>query len=187
MIVSWGCYSLLPNIPKKLIVSVTVLVISVLFYLTSKQVTYWKNDYTLFSHAINVTKDNYFAYNSIGVYLEQSGQTNESIVAYSKAIAINPTFEDAHYNLATLYMRIGRLEDAIKHYRIALNLNPGKIVALNNLAAVYVRKGRIDEAIPLVQKALELAQSTKNEAMVRDLTGNLNALKTSNITFEEKK
>ena len=38
---------------------------------------------------------------------------------YEKALAINPGYASAHYNLASLQMTQGKLTDAIAHFAIA--------------------------------------------------------------------
>ena len=43
--------------------------------LTLRQVQYWRNSETLFTHAVQVTKNNYLAYNNLGFYQSAAGKT----------------------------------------------------------------------------------------------------------------
>ena len=63
------------------------------------------------------------------------------------------------------------------HYQKALEINPNRLETINNLAFVYLLNNQATEAIPLLQKALSLAKAAGDEAKIRELTKNLEALK----------
>ena len=59
---------------------------------------------------------------NLGVSVEDQGRTSEAIAAYDRALALDPTMADAHFNLARLYEVIGRksrdelvLRRAVRH------------------------------------------------------------------------
>jgi tetratricopeptide (TPR) repeat protein len=47
--------------------------------------------------------------------LEDSSRYDEAIEAYQQALAADPDFADAHYNLARLYEVVGKPQHAIRH------------------------------------------------------------------------
>lgn len=53
---------------------------------------------------------------------------------YQRAIQINPTFADAHSNLASIYKDTGNINDAISSYKTALKIKPNYHDAFCNLA-----------------------------------------------------
>ena len=106
-----------------------------------------------------------------------AGQTNDAKAYYQKAIDINPAYGDAHYNLALILRHLGRMDEAIAHYRKALEINPNRLETINNLAVAYILNNQATDAIPLLQKALSLAKAAGDEAKIRELTENLEALK----------
>ena len=59
-----------------------------------------------------------------------------------EAIDIDPTFAEAHNNLANTYARVQRFDDAIRHYELALKYKPNFSTASQNLAAVRKMKLR---------------------------------------------
>ena len=60
------------------------LALTTLFILTCKQVGYWKNSTTLFSNAVAVTKNNWYAYNNLANSLAREGKVNDALSAMSK-------------------------------------------------------------------------------------------------------
>ena len=46
---------------------------------------------------------------NLGVVIEDEARVSEAIAAYERAIAIDPAFVDAHFNLARLLELVGRL------------------------------------------------------------------------------
>ena len=59
---------------------------------------------------------------NLGVSVEDQGRTSEAIVAYERALAIDPMLADAHFNVARLFEAVGRssadelvLRRAVRH------------------------------------------------------------------------
>ncbi len=50
----------------------------------------------------------------------------EAIPAYRQALALDPDFADAHYNVALLFEARGRRSEAITHFRAARKLYGGR-------------------------------------------------------------
>ena len=69
IILAWGLPELLSKWPQRKIALGLSMVISLttLGILAHQQVGIWNNNFTLFSHAIDVTSNNYIAYNNLGV------------------------------------------------------------------------------------------------------------------------
>jgi predicted Zn-dependent protease len=58
---------------------------------------------------------------NLGVLLDDQHRGAEALEAYEAAVASDPEFADAHYNLGLLYESLGRAKDAIRHmarYRV---------------------------------------------------------------------
>jgi tetratricopeptide (TPR) repeat protein len=178
IMIAWGLDTFANRMQNRKIAPMTTALAIILLAMcctTWQQVGYWKNDLTLFSHALKVTKDNDVAYNNLGFYYEQLDSTNEAITYYQEALNINP-YGDAHYNLGNMLLQSGRMNEAIDHYQKALEINPNKINALSNLAGAYVQTNQPAKAVPLMQRAIALAKAARDESQVNDLTGNLEHL-----------
>ena len=70
------------------------------------------------------------------------------------AIRLEPTFADAHYELANLHREQRQLAQAIEGYRQTIRLRPSHVGPYNNLAIVLRDLGRLDEAAQCCRQAL---------------------------------
>jgi len=120
------------------------------------QVPHWKNDYEMFEHARQVTKDNYMAYTAVGgIYLRQ-GDFDRAMTNFAVALEIRPTFPDIHLSLGYAMLYRGRFSDAEKEFLEALRLQPRYPEARVNLAKSYQFMGNLDAAVSNYQQALVL-------------------------------
>jgi len=120
------------------------------------QVGYWKDSLSLFTHTIQVTTNNYVAYNSSGVALAEQGRFEEAIDRYLRALRIKPDYAEAQCNLGLALEREGRHEEAISHYLEALRLDPNHATAHNNLGNALADQGKLEEAISHYTEALRI-------------------------------
>lgn len=158
IILVWGVFNLLPEekIRKTILLPASAIVLSVLVILTWQQCGYWKNSTTLFSHALQVTKNNYLAHTNLGIALAEEGKTEEAISHYRAALQIKPNDDNTHYNLANSLKKQGAIDDAIVHYREAVKWNPDYSKAHNNLGVYLEAQGLHDEAILHYRQALQI-------------------------------
>jgi tetratricopeptide (TPR) repeat protein len=137
------------------------LVLGSCLVLTERQLSYWRNDETLSSHAIAVTKNNCLAHNNLGVALARQGRQAEAIANFQEAIRINPYWVSAHNNLAGSLDDTGKPEEALVEYRQAMQLdlmqlNSNQSVAHGNIGRVLAELGRFDEAMGQLKEAARL-------------------------------
>jgi tetratricopeptide (TPR) repeat protein len=116
-------------------------------WLTHAQVQYWTNSETLFRRAVDVTRDNYLAYNNLGFYLSSQGRVAEAMTNYAKSLQINPNYEDALNNMGYALANQKKHAEAIPYYEAALRVRPGHVEVHNNLGNALSEVGRLDEAI----------------------------------------
>jgi tetratricopeptide (TPR) repeat protein len=141
---------------RKIIIIPAAIILAALAFLTWQQCGYWKNTSTLFSHALQVTKNNYLAHSNLGVALAEEGKTQEAISHYRAALQIKPNDDNTHYNLANALKKQGAIDEAIVHYREAVKWNPSYSKAHNNLGVYLDAQGLSDEAILHYRQALQI-------------------------------
>ena len=158
MIISWGGASLFRKLSEKTAVRAiaAIAAIAVLMLVSHNQLKHWKNSITLFSHALNVTKNNDVAHYNLGVALGEKGDMDQAIHHYYEGLKINPNMAEGHNNLANALIKKGMLDQAIAHFRHALELNPELVQAHSNLGNALIEKGLIDPAIEHFSQALKL-------------------------------
>jgi tetratricopeptide (TPR) repeat protein len=123
--------------------------------LTPIQTGYWRDSDTLFEHAVAVTENNYLAYNNLGYFLSNRGETEKAMKYYQSALRINPNYDEAHNNLGFGWAALGHYPEATNEYIKALSLNPRLTEAHNNLGNALASLGLTDAAIHEYQVALE--------------------------------
>ena len=130
--------------------------LSALTVCTWLQVGYWHNSYTLFTHALNVTSDNYIAHLNLGNVCLKEQDVHQAISHYNKAIAIHKDYAEAHYNLGIALGLQEEYDKAISQYHTALRLKKDHWKARFHLANALARSGQLDEAISQYEKVIEL-------------------------------
>jgi len=123
---------------------------------TEHQLSYWKNDELLFSHALAFTKNNDVAHINLGVAFEKQGGQVEALAQYQEALRINSHNVQAHNNLGILLSEMGKTDEALAQYQEALKLNPGAPLAHDNLGTLLVKLSRFYEAMSQYEEAARL-------------------------------
>jgi tetratricopeptide (TPR) repeat protein len=121
---------------------------------THRQVKYWRDDLTVFEHALTVTGRSATAHYQVGTDLEQAGKYNLAIGHFQEALEADPTLTDAYYGQAYSLERLGRPEEALKKCQAALQVTPGLEWAHNRLSALLWKLGRHEEAMRQCAEAL---------------------------------
>jgi len=158
IIIAWGVPDILKGIHyRKLILAVSATtVLLVLAACSWLQAGYWRNNITLYEHALEVTENNHLAHNNLGVALKQQGKINEAIIHWRLALDIFPAYGDAIANLAPELVERRRPDEAIKYCTEFLQKGRDHCEVRNNLGNAYRAKGELDEAIKHYQGALVL-------------------------------
>jgi cytochrome c-type biogenesis protein CcmH/NrfG len=134
----------------------TALVLAVLGMVSYRQVGYWKNNYTLFLHAVEATNDNAVAYNNLGNACLEFGRYQDAVESLKQALKIKPGFVNAYLGLGMAYVNLGKYQDAIEAYQQVIKIRPDLMEAYLNLGAVYRNVGRWQEAIETYREALRI-------------------------------
>ncbi|HEY2082325.1 MAG TPA: tetratricopeptide repeat protein, partial [Verrucomicrobiae bacterium] len=159
IMVAYGAADLVRRfrIPKIAIAAVAAVVLAANLFATERQLGYWQNSEMLFTHTLELTKDNAVAHLNLGVALEQDNRQPEALAEYRKAVEIDPHRVQVHNNLANLLAAMGSRDEALKEYQEALRLNPNAALAHVNLGTLLVDMGRFDDAMREYSEAGRLA------------------------------
>lgn len=123
---------------------------------TWRQIGYWRDDYHLSQHALQVTSENYVAHSILGIAFAKRGDMQRAVQEYQKSLAINPGHSIASNNLAVAFAVKGDSDAAIKGYRAILLMNPNFFNAHFNLGLALAEKGDVDAATAEFRAALAI-------------------------------
>ena len=123
---------------------------------TWRQVGHWQNSITLFQHTVEVTRDNHFAHNNLGVALARDGRLAEATYHYFQALRIKPDRAEVHNNLGNALAAQGSVDKAVDHYYRAIKIDANNARAYNNLGNLLANQGKMEEAISHYHEALRL-------------------------------
>jgi lipoprotein NlpI len=156
----WGKVSMSENWQlsfRLLGASMAVGVFIVLSYLTFTQIGIWKNSLDLWSYVINEEPERVpLAYNQRGMAFYDMGRLDFARKDFEKAIALNPSYIDAHNNLGMTLYKTGGLDDAIEEFDKAIALDASYKEAYNNRGMIFNDKGQLDRAIEDFKMAITL-------------------------------
>ena len=146
------------HVPLMLVRAVSVCVLVALAVVSHRQVGFWSDHVTLWTHATEVTHDNWVAENNLGAALLKQSRVEDAIPHFRAAVAINPDDPNSNLNIGTYEQMHGNLPAAIERYRKAAELARNirtKARAYNNLAYAYKEIGDYPEAKQSFQDAVK--------------------------------
>jgi tetratricopeptide (TPR) repeat protein len=105
-----------------------------------------------------------------GMALCAAGAVQEGLAQLTHAVNLDPANSALRYQVAVTLARYQQHDQAIAHFLRILRLDPRHTGALVALAASYAAAGQMDKALGCLQGALQIAQSTGNEQLARQIT-----------------
>ncbi len=124
--------------------------------LTGIQVQYWRDDISLYQHAVAVVHDNYVAYFNLASALDAQGKTDEAIAQLREAVRVRPNYVPARAELGQLLARAGHPDEALSELQTAVKLRPDDSVAHFRLGSVLGTLGRTSDAAAEFSQAVRL-------------------------------
>jgi Tfp pilus assembly protein PilF len=156
LILVWGLCEVTKQWRQQTLILSTLLTVALIpcIIISRHQIAFWQDDITLWTRAINVTKDNYVAHDNLGVVLRPT-QADAAFKEFQEAVRINPDFADAQRYLADEFQARGLLDEAIIHDLKSLETDPTSAWAEYALGWAFYKKGQVDEAVAHFQRAVK--------------------------------
>ncbi len=123
---------------------------------TSVQLSYWKDTNTLFSHAYQLTRQNYMALTVMGSVLAKEGKLDAAVADFRMALKLKPGFPEAYFYLGNALEQQGKTEEAIADYKMALWYKPISEQTHIFLGMILGKQLKYDEAAAQYRAALEI-------------------------------
>lgn len=153
LLIVWESWHWLSRVPAgRSVAGVTAAVATaVCVWLTTSQVTVWRNADTLFAHALAVDPKNWYAHLLVGDLRLKAGHPDEAFEHFQLVLKERPGHSDALNNLGWIHQ--GRKEWAVaeRYYRQALAGDPRHATAMHNLVSLLKQQNRIADAAGLLE------------------------------------
>ena len=177
VMVTWGFPELLTNWRHK---KIAILSISLVIYLTLTaltwfQVRYWRNNLSLYQHAITVTKNNHVAHNNLGAALLKAGRGTKATRHFMRALEIKPDDHQALTNFHAAVRTNRTIDQSIDSVERLLTIYHENSSLYYILGVLYGQKGALRHSVENYQRALsfhpEFAQAQFDLAFKYSLLG----------------
>jgi Flp pilus assembly protein TadD len=148
IMISWGLKAVVEKVPKtRILLCASVLgAVAILTVLTAKQVGVWRDSFSLFSHALEVTKDNKTARNNLGVALINQHRLEEALPYFFENLRRKNPDDSTYYNAAICLAKLGRCDESDLLFREAVRLNPRELRARADYAGSLIRRNNAEKA-----------------------------------------
>jgi superkiller protein 3 len=111
--------------------------------------------------AVTLNTDDERGYSKLGVALWEKDYLEEALVAYHKAVEINPENAYSQNNLGILYLDgLEDAEESLEYFEAAIALNPNYTLAYFNAGRAYQAMSENTRAAEYYQMALDLNKIT---------------------------
>ena len=159
------------HLPAALLPVASVILLVVLTLATHRQLGFWDDNYTMWSHALDVTKNNWVAEDMVAGLLASQGKTDEALAHYQAALVILPNDPGANLSIAINLQGRGNPAEAIRYYKVAISgmddpLEQAK--AYQNMAVAYRDMGDHTDSVDSFRESVVCVR--KRSARLTDLT-----------------
>jgi tetratricopeptide (TPR) repeat protein len=140
----------------------SIVVLLALAVVAHRQIEYWSDNITLWSHTLQVTKDNWLAEDNLGGALMEDGKLEKAIDHFRAAAAIYPQEPVSHLDIGFYEQQHKNWPQAIEEYYKVLELTPSpklRSEVYNNLAIINRDLGDYASARDNFQRAVDISPS----------------------------
>ncbi len=156
--ITWGASLLLSKISSSktpaAVVAMGILVACV--GLTRAQVETWRDDNSLYRHALESTDNNFIAHSMLGNHLMTIHRYNEAKNHYLEARRIFPAEPKILINLGIVHLKLDEYAETEQALREALVHYPDHLAAHLNLARALIKNKKVTEAEKHLREAIRI-------------------------------
>jgi tetratricopeptide (TPR) repeat protein len=159
IVVAWGLagISTLSGLWRTVATLGTAVLLSACLLVTRHQLGYWRDNVTLFSHALEVTREhNFTSYLMLGNTYWESGNLDKAAENYGSALHVIPTSKTVRYQLGHVLLLLKKFEEAGIQFSEIVRLGPEDAFAHKCLGYTMAAQGKYAEAEAEFATALQL-------------------------------
>ena len=161
LMIVWGLgdWAKRRSINAGVLAAASVAAVLALSWVTHVQLSYWHDDYRLWTHTLAVNPHNYVAENNFGLALARQGRREEAAAHFRTAAALAPEDATSQLNLGVYAQEQGDAQQAILRYQRVLQLAADpqlRASAYANLGTIYFANRDYPRAKEYFDAALRL-------------------------------
>jgi Flp pilus assembly protein TadD len=141
--------------------------------LSWRQTTYWRDSFSLFEHALEVTPANFIAENNLGQAYVEVGRPDLAYAHFLRSTQEKPHFGLAHYNLGVVLAGQNRNDDARKEFLMAIQYGQETMDvahAYHNLGVALLAEQQWNDARAAFSEAIRLMPNKPSSYLARGFT-----------------
>lgn len=123
----------------------------ILAMVTNRQLKYWKDGYSIFSHTVEVTDNNWVALHNLGLINFNQGQVDKAIILFKESIRAKPSYTLPYIGLGVAYMSRHEYPEAIEAFNWVLKFDSQNQEANYSLGCMYLEQGNRVSALEAYQ------------------------------------
>lgn len=144
------------RLPREITLTLFIIIATGLSLRTIKRNQDWKNEDTLWTATVAISKSSPNAHNNMGDVYTRHGQLELAAAEFAKAIELQPSYAEAYHNLGNALFQMGQKEKAVEVYLKAIEIKPQLWQAHQNVATIFYDLGKKQEAIQHLKTAQQL-------------------------------
>jgi tetratricopeptide (TPR) repeat protein len=154
IMLAWGVGDLLKS--KKAFFAVFAVAVMLFSILSFRQVSYWKDNETIYRRALAVTKDNFLISHNLCYTLTLQDRLDEAEPLCRAALELKPNYYEAYNTLGILQIKRGNYAEAERNFKIVTENVPNFTLAYANLSVAQSLQKKPEEAEANLEKAVKL-------------------------------
>ena len=156
ILVTWALNDLLGSQRgKQFLATTAAATLIACLIITTHQIKYWRNSITLFSHALQVTTDNYVADACLGQALDAIGDEKNALIFCQDAVRIDPDYPPAQSFLGAVLWKTGDTNQALACLDTAARVAGHNPILQYNLGKFLLEHNYPDKADARFSSALK--------------------------------
>ncbi|MBV8782409.1 MAG: tetratricopeptide repeat protein [Phycisphaerae bacterium] len=162
---------LLSVYPQRWLWSLAVIIVVVMSILSLIQQSYWRNDYALFEHSVQVNPNSYISFGNLGSAYARDGRYPEALGIFCRAVQINPDYSLSFSNLGHVLAEMDDIDGALAADQKSIELQekhstmrPSWVRDNQQAAELLMKRGQYANAERYLQNGIEF--DSQNETLL---------------------
>jgi len=158
---AWGIPELLGNFTfrRSLLAGAALFFVAILTLLTLGQVRHWQNSFTLFQHAVEVTKRNPIAHHLLAEQYRLRKEYEAAQRHFNEAIRLQPRYTAAYNGLGFTFLELEKYEATVEALAPSFTVDPTNYEGRNITGVALFKLGKLEEAAAQFHEALKIKPS----------------------------